>query len=499
MAGSSDAQPALPTPRRASASARAGPALRWKGWRSAARAAAVCRSARPSPRSSRSCPPRCAAGPRRFSSGAFSRGRGRAAPAHTLPRSSPDPSDRARARARASAPRWNSRFPAIPSASGAGARGKTRAARRSCTVRRAHATIRLRSGRSSSPAFPRPAWSSSLQAFLLLFHQTLFQPLDKKVPRQILADEDHGARALLVLPPGAAQVAAHQHVHALEHDPMRVALHVQDPLVAQHVRAVDLHDSGEEFLELRGVEGLVRAEHEGADVLFVLVLAVFQEIRVELKGRVEVEAADVENVLDRRIAEMHVPDRRARIHFREAPLELLLVGFRNEVGLRHENAVGEADLLLGLAELVELPGRVLGVHHGDDAVQEVVVADLLVDEEALRDRPRVRHSGGLDDDAVELELARVAPLFQLAKDADKVPAHGAAHAAVVHLDDLLAGPVQQDVVVHARLAELVLDHGDAPAVPLLEDAVDERRLAAPQEAGEYGHRNHVLLFRQPVL
>src|SRR6266705_3398231 len=335
--------------------------------------------------------------------------------------------------------------------------------------------------------------------FFTAFPPNIVQPLDKKVPRQILADEDHGARALLVLPPGAAQVAAHQHVHALEHDPMRVALHVQDPLVAQHVRAVDLHDSGEEFLELRGVEGLVRAEHEGADVLVVLVPAVFQEIRVELEGRVQVEAADVENLLDRRIAEMHIPDRRARIHFREASLELLLVGFRNEVGLRHENAVGEADLLLGLAELVELPGRVLGVHHGDDAVQEVVVADLLVDEEALRDRPRVRHSGGLDDDAVELELARVAPLFQLAKDADKVPAHGAAHAAVVHLDDLLVRVVEQDVVVHARLAELVLDHRDAPAVLLLEDAVDERGLAAPQETGEYGHRNHVLLFRQPVL
>src|SRR6266700_5082701 len=95
----------LPTPRRASASAPAGPALRWKGWRSGARAAAVCRSARPSPRSSRSCHRRCAAGPRRFSSGAFARGRGRAAPARTLPRSSPDRSDRARARARAGAPR----------------------------------------------------------------------------------------------------------------------------------------------------------------------------------------------------------------------------------------------------------------------------------------------------------------------------------------------------------------------------------------------------------
>src|SRR6267143_3872953 len=55
------------TPRRASASARGATAPRWKALPSAARSAGGCRSALPFPRSSRSCPPRCGARPRRFS------------------------------------------------------------------------------------------------------------------------------------------------------------------------------------------------------------------------------------------------------------------------------------------------------------------------------------------------------------------------------------------------------------------------------------------------
>src|SRR5438552_12169970 len=79
---------------------------------------------------------------------------------------------------------------------------------------------------------------------------------------------------------------------------MRVALHIQHPFIAQHVRSVNLHDSGQELLELRAIERLVRAEREGADVLVVLMLAVLEERRIELEGRVEAETADSENVLD---------------------------------------------------------------------------------------------------------------------------------------------------------------------------------------------------------
>ena len=52
----------------------------------------------------------------------------------------------------------------------------------------------------------------------------------------------------------------------------------------------------------------------------------------------------------------------------------------------------------------------------------------------------------------------------------------------------------EDLVVDADLAELVLDHGDALAVVFLEDAVEQRGLAAAEEAGEDGDRDHVALL-----
>src|SRR6185436_8438901 len=96
--------------------------------------------------------------------------------------------------------------------------------------------------------------------------------------------------------------------------------------------------------------------------------------------------------------------------------------------------------------------------------------------------------------AVEVERPGIAIGPQLAQDADQVASHRAADAAVVHLDDLLLAALEQDVVVHARLTILVLDDGNALPVLLLEDAVQKRRLAAAEEAGEDRHRHHLFLF-----
>ena len=124
---------------------------------------------------------------------------------------------------------------------------------------------------------------------------------------------------------------------------------------------------------------------------------------------------------------------------------------------------------------------VLGVHERDDAVERGLRLHLVVHEEGLRDRAGVGHAGRLDQDVVEL----VAPLHQVAEDADQVAAHGAADAAVVHLEDFFLG-VDDQVLIDADLAELVLDDGDALAVIRGEDVVEKRCLARPEEAGQHG-------------
>jgi hypothetical protein len=84
-----------------------------------------------------------------------------------------------------------------------------------------------------------------------------------------------------------------------------------------------------------------------------------------------------------------------------------------------------------------------------------------------------------------------AALHQVAEDADQVAAHRAAEAAVVHLEDLFLG-VDDQLLVNADLPELVLDHGNALAVPGGQVVVQQRRLARPQEARQHRHRHPVV-------
>ncbi len=127
------------------------------------------------------------------------------------------------------------------------------------------------------------------------------------------------------------------------------------------------------------------------------------------------------------------------------------------------------------------------VGDGDDGVELGLAADGIVDEEGLGNRRRVGEAGGLDDDGVELALAP----HQAFDDPDQVAAHGAAHAAVVHLEDFLVG-ADDEVVVDADLAEFVDDDGELLPMGLGQDAVEQRGLAGAEIAGEHGDGNLVV-------
>src|SRR5205085_6899190 len=177
-----------------------------------------------------------------------------------------------------------------------------------CWASSTAATRRKRPRRPSMAANSTPA----------LFRQALFQPGDEQILRQLLVDEDEERGLLLALPPRLAHVAAHHHVYALEDDAARIALHPEDALVAQQIRAVDLDHAREELLELLAVERLVGAKHERLDLVVMLVRDVGKEVGVEFEDGVEIEAAKVQHLANRRVAEMHLLDRRARIHLADA-------------------------------------------------------------------------------------------------------------------------------------------------------------------------------------
>ena len=174
------------------------------------------------------------------------------------------------------------------------------------------------------------------------------------------------------------------------------------------------------------------------------------------------------------------------IHLADARLDLgkLLCG--HEVGLVEQDDVGEADLLAHLALVVEVQHDVPGIDDGDDAVELECLLHFLVGKEGLRDGAGIGHAGGLDQDHVEL----VAALAELGQDADEIAAHAAADAAVVQLEDFLVG-LDDELVVDADLAEFILDHRDALAVVLGEDAVEQRGLARAEKAGDDGDRDEI--------
>ena len=137
-----------------------------------------------------------------------------------------------------------------------------------------------------------------------------------------------------------------------------------------------------------------------------------------------------------------------------------------------------------LLELLQVLLEMPRIHQRDDGIDHELFLQVVVEEEGLRHRTRVGHAGGLDQDVVEA----VAALGELAQHADQVAAHRAADAAIAGFEDLLFGADDQ-LVVDADLAEFVLDHGDALAVVLGKDAVQQRGLAGTQEAGQHGDGN----------
>src|SRR6185312_1360861 len=147
--------------------------------------------------------------------------------------------------------------------------------------------------------------------------------------RQIPADEDDAAFALLVGAPRALVIAVEDHVHALEHETLGVVLEGEDAFRAQDVRPV----LGDEILhpgkELVRVQRFVALERHGLHVFVVIVLETVammmviaimaaavtmvmivvvmlmvvmlvcrQEIRLDVEDAVEIESVAAEHFVD---------------------------------------------------------------------------------------------------------------------------------------------------------------------------------------------------------
>ena len=219
-------------------------------------------------------------------------------------------------------------------------------------------------------------------------------------------------------------------------------------------------------------------------MVMIVTVAGVEEFRLDLEDAIQIERAAFQHVRQRDLAALGAVQFCVRVDAADAGLDFGEFGLGDEVGLVQHDDVGEGDLVLGFRRILQAVAQPFGVGDGDDRIEPGVLLHVLVDEEGLRHRGRIGQARGLDDDGVELALA----LHQAVEDADEVAAHGAADAAIVHLEHFLVG-ADDEVVVDADLAEFVDDDGVFLAVVFRQDAVEQRGLAGAEIARQHGHWN----------
>ncbi len=150
------------------------------------------------------------------------------------------------------------------------------------------------------------------------------------------------------------------------------------------------------------------------------------------------------------------------------------------LGPGENNGAGGLDLVVvELAEVLHVDLHLGGVGHGDKAVELHVRHVLHGVFHRHDDVAELAHAGGLDEDAVGVELG-----LHFLQGLVEIAHQGAADAACGHLGDLNAG-LLQEAAVNVDLTEFVFnEHQLLALVGLRQQLFDEGGLAGAQEAGD---------------
>src|SRR5574344_2064801 len=117
-----------------------------------------------------------------------------------------------------------------------------------------------------------------------LRHQALIEALAQDGLGQVDANEHHAAFAAFVRCPLWPQVAAHELVYALENHLALGALHIENALVAQHARAVDVDDGTQKILQLGRVERACGTVNKALHIIVVVMVVRVLAMRPVLMG-----------------------------------------------------------------------------------------------------------------------------------------------------------------------------------------------------------------------
>src|SRR5690606_7003333 len=152
---------------------------------------------------------------------------------------------------------------------------------------------------------------------------------------EVAADEDETRDARLALTPFTLGIALHDHVHALHDKALLLVRKREDALETQDVRSALLRQLVEPGQQLVRVEQLVAGQGDagdagGADMIMIMIvivvmvvmvvivlammragfvaLVIGQEVRIDLSHAVEIEGAEIEDLVELDVAPRHLVD-----------------------------------------------------------------------------------------------------------------------------------------------------------------------------------------------
>ena len=318
---------------------------------------------------------------------------------------------------------------------------------------------------------------------------------------QVASDEHQSRPPVLTAPMVQGRWRVKHVLDAMNCDWLVLADDVENPFDAEQAVAASRQQRFQPYDEGLPFDRALESQAKGADTVVVAVdivgvvmvdlgVGFFVEPALDVGNfAFRVEEPAIEEVPRFGVAWMESDDGGSRIEDLEPvndDCRRLLLG---DVGLGQDDAVGDGGLLEGLRMIVELRRAVYGVHGGHDAVEPVAGDDDGVGHQRLDDGGGIGESCRLDDGPPEGRNIALGPHdVKFTQGVRQIAPHRAAEAAGIQLDDVFADLAHQQVV-EADLAELVDKHGRLVHVRVGEQAIEQRRLSAAEEARQHRDRN----------
>eukprot|EP00438_Fugacium_kawagutii_P033694 Skav201150 [mRNA] locus=scaffold2068:233808:234731:- [translate_table: standard] len=209
---------------------------------------------------------------------------------------------------------------------------------------------------------------------------------------QVPANENKSAGPGFVLLPleGILKATAEKHVHALEHKLGIHALHGHHALVPEHVLGFGPQHDSQPTFQLAHIQFAIKLPADRAHRLVMLMLTFrIHELGIHLQDALQGEGTDVDQLPGLHLAVLSADELCCAVDLFHGSFHLPQCHVIHQIRFVQNDAISKGNLLHALIFhtfgllLLEMFHDMFGVHHRDDAIEFVVLLDVLIHEEGL--------------------------------------------------------------------------------------------------------------------